>query len=615
MTRTTRATPRLAALLSVALTLAACSNQPSRRATSSSSTTSTTSHTATVAGGTASFALLPGSQLNWVFPLVGFANSTIPNILDFEYLLYRPLYWMGSPGHVGLNEAESLAEPASFTTRDGKTTATITLKKYRWSDGVPVTTRDITFWINLLRAERTQWWDYVPGHFPDNIAALDILSARRFSITFDSTYSPTWLYNELAQIIPIPQQVWDRTSASAPVGNYDETTTGAKAVFSFLMKENGDLSTYATNPLWAVVDGPWKLVGYISSTGAATLVRNLAYSGPATGRISRLEIIPYTSDTAEFDDLLGGSGPTYGYVPTQDAPDIARVEASGYRVSPWVSWGITFIPLNFASPTAGPIFRQLYVRQALQELIDQPGYIRAFLHGYGVPTYGPVPVAPASPFLSAAQSRNPYPFSPTGAARLLRAHGWSVHPGGTTTCTRPGTGAGECGKGVAAGAPLEFSMLYESGVTAITSEVQELESQMAGVGIRLALESGSFDTVVGAYAPCSKAGCWQMLYYGQGWYYTPSYAIPTGGALFGSTGASNGGGYDSPTADQLIGSVRSDGTPALHRYEDYLAKDLPVLWMPQLDYQISAIRDDLTGALPQDPTLSIYPENWSFTRG
>ena len=42
--------------------------------------------------------------------------------------------------------------------------------------------------------------------------------------------------------------------------------------------------------------------------------------------------------------------------------------------------------INFNNPTMGPAFRQLYVRQAMQTLINQPGYIKAFLGISGLPT-------------------------------------------------------------------------------------------------------------------------------------------------------------------------------------------------------------------------------------
>jgi hypothetical protein len=37
-----------------------------------------------------------------------------------------------------------------------------------------------------------------------------------------------------------------------------------------------------------------------------------------------------------------------------------------------------------------------------------------------------------------------------------------------------------------------------------------------------------------------------------------------------------------------------------------------VIWLPTGYYQISAIKDQLKGTLPQDPNVQIYPEQWSL---
>jgi peptide/nickel transport system substrate-binding protein len=120
--------------------------------------------------------------------------------------------------------------------------------------------------------------------------------------------------------------------------------------------------------------------------------------------------------------------------------------------------------------------------------------------------------------------------------------------------------------------------------------------------------------VVGDDVPCAKNGCWQLNYYGQGWYFDPGYNDPDGSAIFQSAGADNGGSYDSPQGDALMAKLPAGGYPALYAYEDYLAQQLPVLWMPQFDSQISAVSDKLQGVYPQDPDGNIYPENWYFVK-
>jgi peptide/nickel transport system substrate-binding protein len=597
----------LASVACVAL-LAACS--------SSSSPGNSTGATR-VQGGTATVALnQTDGTFDYIFPLLSFDFDTFANVTYSQYLMWRPLYWFGSPGHVGVNFPESLAGPAAVTSSGGKTTATIQLKNYHWSDGTQVTSRDVEFWINLLKADKSQFWGYSPGEFPDNLLSMDTLSSTKFKLIFKGTYSAEWLYNQLGLIIPLPQHAWDKTSPTSPVGNYDTTTSGALAVDTYLLAQNKDTSTYATNPLWQVVDGPWKLSSYNdNSTGDATYVRNLKFSGPATGSLHAIRILSYSSDNAEFDELLSSSGVDYGYVPYDDAAQVSRVKSDGYNIQAWPSWGINYIFLNYSSGQNGAIFSQLYIRQAMQHLINQAGYISAFLQGYAYPTYGPVPAQPASAFVSSQETQNPYPYDPTAATDILKAHGWSVKSGGTDTCLKPGSASNECGPGVAAGAKLSFPFLFANGSTGVSEEVASIQSSFAAAGIKLAPTGAPFSTATSEMTPgCSKSACWQFAYVGEAWLFDPGYDEPDGAVLFSPTGAGNLGGYSSPEADNLISQLGSSGISAFYKYENYVSKDLPGVWMPQTDTQISAVNGKLQGVYPQDPLSNIYPEDWYFVK-
>jgi peptide/nickel transport system substrate-binding protein len=602
---------RLLGLIGVAcsLVLAACgsSSQPSGNAAGTR-----------INGGTATVALNQSDGVfNYIYPLLNFDNDTAANVTYSQYLMWRPLYWFGSPGHVGLNESESLANPPTVTSSGGKTVATIQLKSYRWSDGAPLTSRDVQFWINLLKADKAQFWGYEPGEFPDNLLSFKTLSSTRFQLTFDHPYAATWLYNQLALIIPLPQHAWDKESPSGPVGNYDLTPSGALAVDTFLLAENKSTSTYAKNPLWQVVDGPWKLSSYANNgSGDATYVRNLKFSGLATGSLHAVTIDSFSSDASEFDQLLSAGGIDYGYVPFVDAAQVARVKGDGYDVQAWGAWGINYVYLNYAAPAGvGALFSQLYIREAMQHLINQAGYISSFLQGYGYPTYGPVPLQPSSNFVAGGETHNPFPYNPTDADNLLKAHGWSVVSGGTDTCTRPGTGAAECGGGIAAGAKLAFTFAYASGTLSLDEEVASLQSSFSSAGIKLTLSTAPFAAVASSMTPgCTKPSCWQMGYVGEGWLFDPGYYEPDGAILFGTGGPSNLGGYANPQANALIDRLGDGGLSALYSYQDYLAGQVPGIWMPQTDTQISAVNGKLRGAYPQDPLDNLYPEDWYFVK-
>jgi peptide/nickel transport system substrate-binding protein len=604
--RLTRTGP-LAVILLAATALAACSSGASTSAKSGSKTT----------GGTAVFALAAGNVPSWIFPLTPAEFATTPNIEFFQFQLYRPLFWFGGPGAAGLNESQSIAEPATFATSGGKTTATITLKRYAWSDGKPVTSRDVQFWFNLLRAEKANWWDYSPGTFPDNVVSFTINSPYKFSIEFNGAYSGAWLYDELAQLIPLPQHAWDRTSAAGPVGNYDQTSAGAAAVYTFLAAQSKDLATYATNPLWKIVDGPWHLASFTASNGATAMVRNPSFSGPSVkDGISELKLVPFTSDAAEFNALLSGdSSITVGYVPFNDIAALSRVTSAGYKVVPWKDWAFNYIPLNFAQPTIGPVFAQLYVREAMQHLINETAITKSVFQGFGVEGYGPVPGQPSSTYLSPQQSTDPYPYDPGAARTLLTDHGWTVRPHGTSTCSKPGTAADECGPGVPAGAKLAFSLDYSAGQIQVNEEASVLQSAFSSAGIALSLKAQPMATVSGQWLPCPKPSCWQALFWGNGWGFYPMFAEPVGDEIFATNAPANGGAYSNAEADSLINAVHTGSLSAFYSYENYISKQVPVLWMATPDYFVTAIKANLAGASPTDPLMNLYPQDWYFVRG
>ena len=565
-------------------------------------------------GGTATFAEPPGVTPNYIFPMLTGAYYSVANIEQFQRLSFRSLYWIGNgQGQPVIDPALSLAALPTFS--HDNSVVTIHLGDYTWSDGQPVTARDVGFWLNLLKANKAQFAAYIPGEFPDNLKSYTIVNSKTIVLTLNGSYNPTWFtYDQLSQITPLPVQAWDKTSATGAVGNYDTTTAGAKAVFAFLTAQSRDIAGYGSNPLWKVVDGPWKLVSY-QSNGYAKFAANRAYAGPSRPRLSYFVEEPFTTDTAELNVLRGGSSINYGYVPTQEASQSSVLSSQGYSSHEWQGWGTTYFLMNYHNPKTGPIIAQAYIRQAMQSLIDQPAFVKGPLGGYGHTNYGPVPSQPSNPYIDAYEVKGPWPYAPKTAPSLLSSHGWSVKPNGTTTCTSPGTGAGHCGAGIASGTPLSFTLQFGSGIVWVSQEMQALKSAFSLAGIQISLTSAPFDSIISLLNPCTaaQASCsWQMLNYGGGWTYGVD-PYPTGDQLFATGSGSNASNFSDPQADKLIAAtVHGPGT--LAAYENYLASQIPVLWMPQPVYQISEISTDLHGTLPQSPIEGLTPEDWYFTK-
>src|SRR5690606_33260492 len=235
-----------------------------------------------------------------------------------------------------------------------------------------------------------------------------------------------------------------------------------------------------------------------------------------------------------------------------DAPE--QYENLGYRVEPWAGWSITYAPYNFNHPEMGPVYRQLYVRQALQHLVDQEQISEVIWKGAALPGYGPVPQNPESDFLSDEQKDNPYPFDPEAATTLLADHGWTPGDDGVLECTDPGTGDDQCGEGVEKGQRLAITILSQSGSAETDNMFAEIKSTMEQAGVGVTIETAPLNTVLSSIAPCEPdaADCdWELPYFGTAgsWYFG---GYPSGERVFGTGAASNFGSYSDETFDELM---------------------------------------------------------------
>ena len=585
-----------------------------------------------VSGGTAYFAEQPLETPTYIFPLVSGAFFTVENTADLQTLLYQPLYWYGDKGNASVDYPLSIGDAPVYS--DGNRVVTITLKHYAWSDGETVTARDVGFWINLLKANKANWANYVPGGFPDNVVSWKALSPATVQLDLNASYNPFWFtYNELSQITPLPM-AWDRTSLSAPAPAPaaahlpDTTAAGAKAVYNFLNDQAKTISGYASSPIWSVVDGPWKLTG-LTSDGTATFVPSKAYSGPRKPRLATFVELPFTSTTAEFSVLKAGSargGPgrsgqqiSVGYVPDNDLPQQPALRSQGYQLVKDFPFGFDYLEPNFNNPKVRPILRQLYFRQAFQHLVDQTGWIHAYYDGLGVPTYSPVPASPANPYSDANASVNPYPFSVPAAKALLAAHGWKIVPNGVSTCGRQGTAANQCGTGIKSGQPLNFTLMYPSGLPYTDGSMIDLQSVAKQAGIEISLDEVTSATVTSTILSCasSSSACdWELGNYGAAWVFEPDH-YPSGDEIFQTGALGNVNNYSDSAIDKLIIATTtapaSGAMAALDAYADQVRLQLPDFWQPSPG-SLDAAAANLRGFTPNAYGF-ISPQEWYFTKG
>ncbi|MFQ4147494.1 ABC transporter substrate-binding protein [Arthrobacter sp. LAPM80] len=197
------------------------------------------------------------------------------------------------------------------------------------------------------------------GQFPDNIVSAYAPDAQTVVFTTGKAYSEQWmLYNQLGPSKALP-----------------------------------------TYPLWQVVDGPWTLKSF-NADGLITFGPNAKYSDPVEASLKEFIEVPFTTDAAEFNVLGGATTIDFGYLPTQGlsapgptdtTPDQAGPNplSATYALAPWNLYGANYFPINSNNPTVGPIFKPLYLRQALQSVVDQRGTLTSAATNHGVETTGP----------------------------------------------------------------------------------------------------------------------------------------------------------------------------------------------------------------------------------
>jgi peptide/nickel transport system substrate-binding protein len=565
-------------------------------------------------GGTVTIAEV-GASPNFIFPLAPATNQDGYNV-NLTFGMWPFLVYSGDGAQSIVNPQESLF--TSLTYSNGDRTITIDLKHWNWSDGTPVTSRDFTFVYNLLKANAKNWVNYVPGLFPDDVAKVSTPDAHTVVIDLTRSYNPAFYTDDVLSNIPLlPQHAWDKTSATGPVKNYDETTAGAKAVYSFLQKQGGQMSTFATNPLWKVVDGPWTLSAF-QSNGYYSYLPNKNYSGPDKPIVAKVVEKPYTTDTAELLSLRAGNILDVGSLPLNDIEQVGVLQSQGYSVASLPIPGVAEIVPNLYNATVGPMLRQLYIRQVLEYLINRPQIVSKVYAGYADPGNGPVPLQAGGPWVSPLEhSGGPYPYSPSTAIALLKAHGWKVVPGGTSTCERPGTAAADCGAGITAGEPLSFELAYSSGTTSTDEQNAAIQSSESQAGVKLNLKSEPFNSLIATVGNCSASThpastCgWQLVDFG----YDPYPLYPAGDGFFNSGGYGNSGGYSSQQMNSLINATEYGSSPqTFFAYEDYAARQLPWLWLPNQSV-ILVYRSNLHGFTPLNPfSGSLNPEVWYYTK-
>lgn len=560
-----------------ALALAGCGANTSPTVSQAQTTTPTA----------VTIALAPQTSPNWWFPVLSSSAYSDLN-MQMNAMMYVPLIHISKTD--GIDFSRSLAQ--SITTNATGKVYTIHLnRKYRWSNGKPVTSADVVFTYNILKAtssgSSTLPWAYGgagTGGLPSRWQSVVAKGPYTVLVTLNSPSNPVWFeHNGLGQIQPVPESVWNK---------YPNDMTKELSYIKSVANSPGD-------SVYKVVDGPYHFAQAVPNQ-YWSFTKNAQYDGHKSS-LSRVIFQYETSSSAEFAGLKSGTVQV-GYLPASLWN--ARKKLTNDVFYPGYLFGFNYIQPNL-SPHApnglGKVFDLPYVRQALEMGVPQQSIIKTFYHGYGVTETNPVPAQPPTQFTDPALSKPLFPFNPAAGKKLLQSHGWKDVNGVMTK------------NGVA----LKFTLLYVSGSNTDTSIVQLLKQDWAEEGVQVALSSEPFDTVLST-AQQSDPTKWNMAWWGGGWTYEPDY-YPTGGAFYATSAGANQGGYSNSKMDTLIKASYLPGTPAqtlkaLFAYESYAAQQTPVIWLPWTPGFNERARNLQGVQSTFNPiTALIYPNWWTYS--
>ncbi len=296
----------------------------------------------------------------------------------------------------------------------------------RWTDGVPLTARDVEFTYKLMVDPST------PTAY-----AEDFLAVKSFRLVDDYTFEVRY----------------DTPFARALV-------TWASAILPRHLLEGQDLlkTPLARQPVGA---GPYMLKEWTAGNRLVLVANPDYFEGRAYIDEVVMRIIP--DQTTQFMELKSGNLDLMGLTPQQYLYQTGEDGwAAQYRKFQYLASGYAFLGYNMRSP----LFSDVRVRRAILHAIDKDEIVRGVLAGLGVAACGPY-----KPGAWAFNGRIPAnEFDPEKARRLFAEAGWTRQgPDGMLTNAQ--------------GQPFAFTILTNQGNSQRIKAAIIIQSRLKDMGV------------------------------------------------------------------------------------------------------------------------------------
>ena len=357
-----------------------------------------------------------GGTLVETFP-TAFGTNMIPFLDSSAYTATADSYAFDSL--LNFNQKDQLVPDLvdKYAFSKSKTTITFWLNpKARWSNGAPVTSKDVQLSVDWLASKTYNVTDQgAYGYLVQNIvgaskplpdgttpSGFKIINSHEFSISMAQPDAAV-LPSQWAGIIPLPSAVLGKMPMSAwKSSSFNKVPTIGSGPFVFKSLVPGQSITQVRNPYY-VFGAP-----HIQTVVWKVISPNVVNGDLASGQV----------------DIAG--------IHPQDVQKMKALPNLSVAIFPSNSFGYLGWRLNNAK--YGSVFSNVKFRQAVEYAINRPALVKAIDKGYGKPENGPLP--PIN-FWYNSKLNNTYAYSPATANKLLDsigmkvgANGWRTMPNG-----------------------------------------------------------------------------------------------------------------------------------------------------------------------------------------
>lgn len=449
-----------------------------------------------------------------------------------EDLIYTPLVDLGPD--MRPRWSTSLAYAVDIT--DGGKRYVLHLRRNaRWTDGAPMTAKDVVFTILLESNPHV-----VAGQTSQFTLMRSIRALDPYTVEIRlSQPSPPFLENALSRnaTLLLPEHV---------LGKYPP---GSEAEAKFV---NAD-TEFSQHP---VTGGAWNIERNVSDS-YLILKRNPTYWGPMP-HLNEVAFRVYPQQDSLYAAVDAGEVDV-----TDIPPNLWRVHTrlrGDHKFINW-PWNVTFLLLpNYHDP-AIPWIHDPRVKQAMMYAIDRRFITQGIMSGQADILNGPIPSF--SPYYD--RSIRTYAYDPEKARQLLDAAGWHMH-GGVRTKD---------------GVPMRVTLKTGGATDAVASNIAELiQAEFKAVGIGCTLDNEEIQTFFvdlhNSRFQLALRGVILPPYPDDYEFYYSKMTRANGGYNIGF--------YSNPQIDKAIVDARTAPSAALsraalNRYQQLASDDLPVIYL------------------------------------